>query len=356
LSQDGNAVTIIGGAAGNGIAVVITSNTSGITGTINTGTLTLAGGNNITLSQNGNAITISAGNAGGGVVNVIAGNTTGTTASISTGTMTLAGGNNITLSQAGNAITISQRNPYLSTYEPYPFVNTGTGAISMQSNTSGGMSLFRFFVREPSLAELVNVVASANFTTGSTSSFQQSGTLAWGIYSQPTGTNSTQLHLMGSSQFSYLVTYNNSSITLIHPTTTNALGGYGYGTTNSSGLNISSRYTGLKLFALGLNSTLTEGDYWLGIHHRNSSSSFNSGLRFSLYGNTYTLTGLAPLGSFSSAYTTGTGIPSGVGGNWNVGVGSYTTAGMTALVNSVTMSQISGNIGLTPYMKFYTRL
>jgi hypothetical protein len=40
----------------------------------------------------------------------ISGNTAGALAAISSGTMTLAGGNNITLSQAGNAVTISGAN------------------------------------------------------------------------------------------------------------------------------------------------------------------------------------------------------------------------------------------------------
>lgn len=44
--------------------------------------------------------------AGGGYPIVISGNTAGTTASISSGTMTLAGGNNITLSQSGNRVSI----------------------------------------------------------------------------------------------------------------------------------------------------------------------------------------------------------------------------------------------------------
>src|SRR3990167_2440286 len=127
---------------------------------ISSGTLTLAGGNAITLSQNGNAVTIS-GAAGAGataisglansettytsgtvslselgaitirsttgqafqfsvnsqtvqtqnVVDVtLSGNTAGVLALISSGTMTLAGGNNIVLSQAGNAATISGAN------------------------------------------------------------------------------------------------------------------------------------------------------------------------------------------------------------------------------------------------------
>src|SRR6202453_109315 len=46
-------------ALAGGIAVQSGGNTAGATGSVSSGTLTLAGGNNITLSQNGNAITIS---------------------------------------------------------------------------------------------------------------------------------------------------------------------------------------------------------------------------------------------------------------------------------------------------------
>ena len=138
-------------------AIVLSSNTAGAMATISSGTMTLAGGNNITLSQNGNAVTIS-GAAGGGLGGIavnasttytngtvvfsagpnivlntnaqtisisasnqsvqtqnlhnvtLAGNSTSAGAGyiqISSGTMILAGGNNITLSQNGNAVTIS---------------------------------------------------------------------------------------------------------------------------------------------------------------------------------------------------------------------------------------------------------
>jgi hypothetical protein len=78
--------------------------------------LILVGGNNITLSQSINSgsatLTINAQSQSLQTQNIIrdiniAGNTTGTTADISSGTLTIAGGNNITLSQIGNAITIS---------------------------------------------------------------------------------------------------------------------------------------------------------------------------------------------------------------------------------------------------------
>ena len=73
-----------------------------------------AGGNNITLSQAGNAVTVSAASQTVQTQSrfnvTLSGNTAGALAQVSSGTLTLAGGNNITLSQAGNAITISAAN------------------------------------------------------------------------------------------------------------------------------------------------------------------------------------------------------------------------------------------------------
>jgi hypothetical protein len=121
LSQNASTITI--SASNQSVQTqnlhvdVIAGNTAGATASISSGTMTLAGGNNITLSQAGNVITISGPNTAAQTVqtqnlhvDVIAGNTAGVTASISSGTMTLAGGNNITLSQVGNAITISGPN------------------------------------------------------------------------------------------------------------------------------------------------------------------------------------------------------------------------------------------------------
>lgn len=92
-------------------------NTSGHSGTV-AGRVVFVGGNNITLSGSTNGasetITVSAFNQTTQTQNLhnvtLSGNTAGAMAQISSGTMTLAGGNNITLSQAGNAITISGAN------------------------------------------------------------------------------------------------------------------------------------------------------------------------------------------------------------------------------------------------------
>jgi hypothetical protein len=87
--------------------VTLGGNTSGTMAQISSGTMTIAGGTNVTLSQNGNAVTISANNP----LNVgLSGNTSGTMSAISTGNIYFAGGNNITLSQNGSSITISGPN------------------------------------------------------------------------------------------------------------------------------------------------------------------------------------------------------------------------------------------------------
>jgi len=117
LSQAGNAITISGAAGGGAnfsAGVSNLGNTLGSTGL--TGTqLVLVGGNNVTLSQstgpNGGSVTISAFNQSAQTQDrfdlTISGNTAGAGALVSSGTLALAGGNNITLSQAGNAVTIS---------------------------------------------------------------------------------------------------------------------------------------------------------------------------------------------------------------------------------------------------------
>jgi hypothetical protein len=292
----------------------------------------------------------------------IGGNTTavgGATSSISSGTAFLAGGNNITLSQDANSVTISASGNYLSTYYPFPAGRAGTGTtiMSLGTNTSAPMTLWGFQVIQPVLAEFVGVIVSMSLTTGGTSTFRQSGSLGWGLYSRLTGANSTRMSVMGSSSFSYGVTYNNSSITINQPTTTNA-GGADYGTanTNSSGLSLSSQYTGLKYIMLKLNSTLTPGFYWLGMHHRNSSSGGgNIGIQMSMYGIRGSFTNLAPMGSLSSAFTTGTNIPLEIGGNF-FKAASYSVANMTTLTNDITMSQLTMNVELLPFMLIGTRV
>ena len=115
-NASGSAV-LISAAAGGGASMGVSTggNTAGNT-TVNTGTrFVLAGAGAATLSQataaGATTVTVSVPTQTVQTQNVhnvtLGGNTTGTLAHISSGTLTLAGGSNVTLSQNGNAVTIS---------------------------------------------------------------------------------------------------------------------------------------------------------------------------------------------------------------------------------------------------------
>ena len=127
LSVNGSTISIGANAAAISLSGNSTSAGAGYSN-VSSGTLILAGGNNITLSQNGASVTISAG-AGGGGGGVgfgvsTAGNTAGSTGTVTTGNVVLVGSNAVSLSQstgaAGSAATIT--------------IN-----VPVQTNQSGGL-------------------------------------------------------------------------------------------------------------------------------------------------------------------------------------------------------------------------
>jgi hypothetical protein len=325
--------------------------------------LSLANSNGLSFGLNGQTMTASyTVPSTAGLLSAV--NLSAGTTSQNASAFVFSNGGNVTFGLNGSTITASAPSGgggggvTLSSYEPFPFVaNTGTAVWSLSTNTSAPMGLFPFQLDAPVAAEVMGVVVSMSFQTGGTSSYRQTGTLAWGLYTRPTGASSSQLQLLQSDSLSYAATYNNNTISISQVTTTNIGPTYGYGQTTSAGLNISSGYTGLKLLNLDIGTTLTAGQYWLGIHHRNQSSSFNSGVRMSLYGSAHTITGLAPMGSFSSAYSTGTNVVGGLGGNWQLGAGSYSLAALTSLPGTISLSQVTqAGINVVPYLRFSTRV
>jgi len=104
--QDG----LDGSPGAPGYALTISGNTAGAGALVSTGTLSLAGGNNITLSQAGNAITISAGAGGGFSAGVSTGGNTAGATGISGSQMVLVGSGVMSLSETtganGNTVSI----------------------------------------------------------------------------------------------------------------------------------------------------------------------------------------------------------------------------------------------------------
>lgn len=157
-------------------------NTSGTSGTVNRG-IVFAGGNNVTVSQSVNAssatVTIAAASQTVQTQNLhnvtLSGNTAGVIAQVSSGTLTLAGGNNVTLSQNGNAVTISAgaggggggialANSQATFSSGTANLLEGGGAITIASS-AGGQS-FKFSV--PQTSSLSATGAFSISTNGST--------------------------------------------------------------------------------------------------------------------------------------------------------------------------------------------
>lgn len=243
-----------GGGVGGGIAASLSGNTAGVMAVVSTGTMYLAGGNNVTLSQNANSITISGGAAGGAdginafVVNggastasttlalsnsnnvtfglnagtitasasfnqtaqtqnlhnvSLSGNTAGVMAQISSGTMTLAGGNNVTLSQNGNAVTISGPNTVAQTQ----FVLSNSNGVSFGTNGSTVTATVRTDYQSSNANYLTSQSNQAFSAGGGSSTFQ---TLNFRDVNGISFSNSN-----GSVQASYTVpTLTNSSLTM----------------------------------------------------------------------------------------------------------------------------------------------
>lgn len=214
LSQNANSVTISAGAGGAGSDTVGMSNlgnTAGTSGVVSGSAvrLLLAGGNNITLSQSIDGVsatlTVSAFNQSAQTQNLhnltLAGNTAGALAHVSSGTLTLAGGNNVTLSQAGNAITISGPNTAAQTIE------SNTLGMSNLGNTAGTSGVV-------SAGQVRYVLAGGNNVTLSQSLDGASATLTISAFNQTVQTQNLHNVTLAGNTAGVLAHVSSGTLTL----------------------------------------------------------------------------------------------------------------------------------------------
>jgi len=142
---------------GGGIDVSIGGNTSGAGALVSSGTLFLAGGNNVTLSQNGNSITISANTAAAATLSVSAGSTSG-----AFGGLTFSNTNGFTFGLNNGTITGS--------YNSTQFAGLGTSFSG--TNVSGSMTL-----NSNGLALAISGPAESGIGLSAAGSSQSAGTI-----------------------------------------------------------------------------------------------------------------------------------------------------------------------------------
>ena len=222
-------MTYIPPANGGRINATIAGNTAGAGALISTGTMALAGGNNITLSQNGNTITISGAAGGGGSFSAgmsNLGNTSGTTG-LANNQLVLAGGDNVTLSQStavgGNTVTISAAaggsNPVHSFYQnlvpqnsaqPYTTLGVAFRTMLVQPlSPVEGMG----FPGDMTISTFMLQMSGSQTATSATSAWSSSfsSSVSVGMYLL---INSSQLSLVNSASTSWSAAANTQNSTM----------------------------------------------------------------------------------------------------------------------------------------------
>jgi hypothetical protein len=201
---------------GSGLDVQIGGNTSGTTSLISTGTMSLAGGSNITLSQNGNGITVVGGAGGGFLAGVSTGGNTAGNTGITGSNLVLAGGSNITLSQVTGA------NGATVTINGATAAGLTTGGILAQGNTTGQSSNSTYQLTALNLSFAGGMVtggwSSNSFVISSPATTSgellSAGMSTGGNTAGTTGAVSNQLVMVGGNNITLSQSVNGGSATL----------------------------------------------------------------------------------------------------------------------------------------------
>lgn len=305
------------------------------------------GGAKIGVSVSAPGLSVSGGISSGQLTGLTFSNSNNVTFGLSNGTLT-------------GSISVSGTSPINTYLEPYPIhfaISSLYTNASLASVSVAGISMFEFFNPSPLNVELAGIVISQTMFSNKTAiQWSQTGAFQFGLYSKGTGTNTNILGQVKTASLGYSISYTNGSYTFSQATTTNAGGGYGYGTATASTTDIASNYTGLKLVQLGIGAQIGPGPYWLGILHTGSYAGSTNGLSMSLMGNQYQLTNLAPFGSASTNYSTGTNIPLDIGGNFHLGQGVALGTTNATMPVSISMSGITQTGNMIPFLRLLSRV
>lgn len=335
---------------GGGVDISVGGNTSGALALISSGTLLLAGGNNITLSQNGNSVTISANTAAAANLSVSAGTNSG-----AYGGVTFSNSNNLSFGLNNGTITgtVSQS---VQTQASGNIAATGfatttaAGSVIAGTNNTAGLTLGvpAFLTTQTVQTQASGNIAATGFVTTSTNG------------SVIVGTNNTTGFTLGVPP--YLTTYAQTTQTQA----SGNIAGTGVTTTTQGGSTL-----GLTLNTAGLSAAvpawITAGggggiDISLGGNTTGTLALVSSGTLFLAGGNNVTLsqnansitisanTAAAANLSVSAGTTSGAfgGLTFSNSNNVSFGLNNGTITG-TATYSQSVQTQASGNIAATGF-------
>jgi len=294
----------------------------------NLGSVVFSNSNGVSFGLNGSTITASVNAGGGGGIGAgvsTFGNTAGSTGTITTGNLILVGSGPISLSQstgaAGSNATITINGPATSSL-------VGSAPLSVSTNGSTisvyGVPYYTHF-NPNDKEEMVagqHGQATLHVQPITAPAFQFDRAVFPVNFSA--ATNSTGTYTM--SMWLGLYTKNASTLSLMHSSsTTQAI--------THSGTASSNTVVGPKLFTLGWTTTVSAGNYYMGVISRTTSGGANASISQFLVSQ--------PNSNFSGLF----GVVSNDSNQLTLGNGYY-TASTTQMPNSIGFSQLNGTASM----------
>lgn len=313
------AVSDIGGSGGGtgGINMTLGGNTAGVLSLISTGTLFLAGGNNVTLSQNGNSVTISANTAAAANISISAGTTSG-----AFGGITLGNANNISFGLNNGTITATASQ------------SVQTGGLYILGNTTGQSSSSTYDARSLSISAVgfgsIGLSNGSIILSNPATQFIGAGISTGGNTAGISGLQSQQIVFVGGNNItlSGSAAGGSGTVSIIAPTQSNQTIGL-YGSSQTYGQSSSSTYDARSLTLVG-QGNIQIGQSGASIFISGASNSGASGSIYAL-GNTTAQSSISGY-ALSSLNISAAGILS---GGWSAGTFVISAPGSTGISQSM---------------------
>ena len=287
-------------------AYAVGNTTQSTSGTMNVNTVSFRGEGVASVGISNGSVVISVPSGGGGLTNI---NVSGGTTSQNLSNLVFSNANGLSFGLDGSTITAScDGNVTYQGFNPNPnmiqaYVAQGRGTLHVQRMPSAPNFTFD------------RVVLGLQYSNATNSSNSCTVSLSFGIYSL----NVSTLSLIGSNSTSFNIS-------------------------NSGTAGSYSLYSGARLITLGMSSSLSAGDYWIGIHS-NTTTSGGAGMTINQIGRS----------ALNSVFAGRIGLANNASYASEMGLGVFSASFATDMPSAISMTQlINGTATVVQRKPFYS--
>jgi hypothetical protein len=344
-------------------SVSIGGNTLGTATILQTGTVVLQGGSNITLSQSQNGVSQTLSILGKTDVLGTATAQSNVTWTVNTsgisldgrgyaGTGTSATNASITLNSNGLAISVAAPGgaQNISTWFPYFPASVSSQTLGVIGVSTASAFVYPIVVVQGIQFNHIKFLQSLSYVS-STIAGSQTISSVFGLYSNNAGT----LSQISSGSMSFAVSNFLVSATLRYPSQTNSAG-YTYTTLEATTPAQAQSLFGsvgnrIVEMVFGNTMSLSQGIYWLGIHQRQSTAGYAGGLSTAFIGNAMnSSSAVGPIGQSTAQFTSNSAFHLGAHGVYS-STGSVNYSG-TNLPVSMMLTAFNNSLNVVPLITF----